>query len=80
MEKKYYICDRCKKELKDYSGKNSVGDIYNACFYDLCEECKLDYEEYKSKVEDLNKTCEELSRKYKFGRYLFREELKDSDD
>lgn len=72
--KEYYVCDRCKKEIEDYSEKeNNVCDGYNAYFYDLCKECKVDYEEYTRKLAGLNKTYKTLSEKYKFGKYLPRE-------
>ena len=79
--KEYYICDRCKKTIEDYSEEeNNVTDIYNVYFYDLCKECMVDFNEYKAKLAGLDKTYKTLSEKYKFGRYLPREELKDSDD
>jgi len=79
--KEYYICDRCKKTIEDYSKKeNYVTDVYNGYFYDLCKECMADFNEYKIKLSGLDKTYKTLSEKYKFGRYLPREELKDSDD
>lgn len=70
--KEVYFCDRCKKEIEDYSEeKHNICDRFNAYFYDLCENCKEDYKEYQAKLNGLEKTYKYISEKYKFGKYLF---------
>lgn len=74
--KEFHICDRCKKEL----GKDDFIDI--CCldyFYDLCKECKKDYDKYEEELKELDGKYGELAKKYQFGKYLPKEELKDSD-
>ena len=78
--KEYYICDRCKKELTEKDTCYEVRDFINAYNYDLCDNCYKEYEEYKSRVKDLDKEVKEMTELYKFGKYLPKEELKDSDD
>ena len=68
--KEYHICDRCKKELSKDDFIGICGDLY---FYDLCKECKKDYDEYKSKAEDIRKQWDELTKKYQFEKYLPKE-------
>lgn len=77
--REYYICDRCKKELEKDT-RYEVGDFINAYSYDLCDNCYKEYEEYKSRVESLDKKVKEMTKLYRFGKYLPKEEPKDSDD
>lgn len=71
--KEYYICDRCKKELNE-EDINNICDGITAYFYDLCEECKKEYDEFKKEYKILENKAEELKEKYKFGKYAFEEE------
>lgn len=69
--REYYICDRCKKEITEEDTRYEVGDFINACNYDLCDDCYKAYEEYKSRVEDLDKEVKEMTKTYRFGKYMF---------
>ena len=71
-QKEYRICDRCKKELSKTDFIGVCGDYY---FYDLCEKCKKDYDEYNNKVKDLRKQWDELTKEYQFEKYLPKEEV-----
>jgi hypothetical protein len=72
MEQIIYICDKCKNEIKDYSKyEHKVSDMDNHYFYDLCEKCQEDYKEYLMKVEEMQKSIENLTKQYKFGKYAF---------
>lgn len=72
----YYICDRCKKEISKEE-RNNTCDGINAYLYDLCEECKKNYDDYKKEYSILESKADELSKKYKFGKYLPKENLED---
>ena len=69
--REYYICDRCKKELPDKEARHEVWDLINAYTYDLCDDCHKEYEEYKSRVEDLDKEVKEMTKLYRFGEYMY---------
>ena len=75
--KEYYICDRCKKELEKDDFKDICGFEY---FYDLCKECKKEFDKYEIEVKELDKKFDDITKKYKFGKYIPKEETKDSDD
>lgn len=68
--KEYYICDRCKKELQEDDFIGVCGDMY---FYDLCKECKKDYDEYTEKIKKLEKKWNGITKEYQFGKYLPKE-------
>lgn len=57
--KKYYICDRCKKEINE----EEINKVFDNYFYDLCNKCKKIYDEYSKRVEGLKKSWEELEKK-----------------
>lgn len=72
--KEYYVCDKCKKEIEDYSIKvNHVCDSFNAYFYDLCSECKDAFDKYDCEIKTLRDQAEKLTEKYMFGRYMFKD-------
>lgn len=71
--KKYYICDRCKKELK--IDKINHG-FYEMWSYDLCDKCKELFDTFEFKVNSLKSQWEELEKEYKFGLYMPKEDLK----
>lgn len=72
--KEYYICDRCNKGLGYYSEENRICDEYNAYFYDLCEQCNKKYKEYEEKIKELDIKFKEITKEYKFGKFLPRED------
>lgn len=68
----YYICDRCKEEIENYSEKdNQVCDGFNGYFYDLCNDCLGVFEDYKRNIEEVNKQFKDITKTYKFGKYMF---------
>ena len=74
--KEYYICDRCKRAFEKDVLVNICEDLY---FYDLCKECKKFYDKYVAEIKEIDKMYDEITKKYRFGKYLFESELKDSD-
>ena len=72
--KEYYICDRCKKEV---SKKDRFLTYYGPYCYDLCNECKTMYDEFRKKESILEQNADNLEKKYKFGKYLPRNERLD---
>lgn len=70
--KEYYICDRCDKVLKDEE-RNFVVDYMYA--YDLCNDCTIIFKEYRKEFEALIDKEDELTRKYKFRKYLKENEM-----
>ena len=76
--KEYYICDRCKEVIENYSIKeNHVCDSHNAYFYDLCGDCKEVFNDYDEQIKDIVKQFKQITDAYKFGKYMFEE---DSDE
>lgn len=65
--KEYYICDRCKKELEEDDYICVCSNIY---FYDLCKDCKIDFDKYKSETKKLEQKYDEITKKYQFEKYL----------
>lgn len=66
--KEVLICDRCKKEVND------LNDAYDSMYcYELCEECKKDFDEYRKKTKSLEEKFTQLQEEYKFGKFLFKE-------
>lgn len=72
ITKEYYICDRCKEELFE----KPIIEYDNMYYYELCCECDDDFKEYKDKVKELEEKFDEITKKYKFGKYLNKEEIK----
>lgn len=66
----FYVCDRCGKTIENYSNENQFTDIRNAYFYDLCEDCKKDFEAYTTEVKTLDSQYDELAKKHRFGKYV----------
>ena len=63
-----YYCDKCKKQIKE----NELKTIFDGVFYyELCEKCNYEYEDYKKKYDELANKVDQLQKKYKFGKYLF---------
>lgn len=73
------VCDRCGKVLEDYNEKiHNVGDWITARSYDLCEDCKEEFDIYKAKGKKIDEEMEELVKAYGFGKYSLRyQELKE---
>lgn len=71
MIKEYFICDRCNKILTDKE-RNFVVDYMYA--YDLCDECTIVFKEYRKELGALIDKEDELNRKYKFRKYLKKNE------
>lgn len=73
--KEYYICDRCKEVIENYSEKeNMVCDGFNGYFYDLCGDCMKVFDDYKENVEEIDKQYKDITKTYKFGKYMFEED------
>lgn len=71
--KEYYICDRCKKEIGEDDFRGVCSNLY---FYDLCKNCKEDFDKYQSETKELEQKYDEIMKKYQFEKYLPREESK----
>ena len=69
--KKYHICDRCKEELID---KPIIEYDYER-YYELCNDCDEAFKEYKNKAKLLENKYDEITKKYKFGKYLPKDNL-----
>lgn len=72
-----WICDRCHKEY-DETELYHVADW--SSFYQLCEECKLTFKEYEEKMKVLEAQMDELTKEYKFGKYLPRREEQEDEE
>lgn len=69
--KEVWYCDRCHVELEE----NDLHDINDYLYgYELCEDCAKLHKEYKRAIDELDKKIDQISREYKFGRYLPRED------
>lgn len=78
-EKVYYVCDRCKEVIENYSEKeNQACDGFNGYFYDLCDDCMKVFDDYKENVEEIDKQYKDITKTYKFGKYMFEEEDNES--
>lgn len=65
--RKYYICDRCKKELEE----NKINRVYYQMWaYDLCDKCKELFDLFETKTNSLKNDWQDLEMEYKFGTYL----------
>ena len=71
----YRVCDRCFQKLTD-NGHIELCDDVEFCFLDLCEKCYEEYLSYTAEMEDLHKKRCEIAERYKFGKYLPRNEKK----
>jgi len=70
--KEFYACCRCKKELLDYKeSKYRVCDGINHYFYDLCDDCRKEYETYTNEVTKYLDKIEQVTEKRRFGKYMF---------
>jgi hypothetical protein len=71
--KEYYICDRCKKEID----KDKINKRYDNMYsYELCDECSIDFDNYKLEIKRLENEYEEYGKLYKFGKYLPKDDEK----
>ena len=70
--KTIYYCDKCKKQIEEVH--NVIDGEY---YYELCNKCEYEYENYKEKKEKLYEAIDLLEQDYKFGKYLFKEIEKD---
>lgn len=64
--KEYYICDRCKEELIE----KPIIEYDNVYSYELCCECDEKFKEYRNKVKEIEDKYDEITKNYKFGKYL----------
>ena len=68
--KEYYICDRCKSEIK----KEEIYEVFDYTYhYEFCNVCKDVYDEFAIHVNALKRNWDRLEEKYKFGKYLPKE-------
>ena len=65
--REYYICDRCKKEINEEEINKAY---YTSWYYELCNKCYEDFNEFKNKTEKIRNKWEQLEQEYQFGRYL----------
>lgn len=70
--KEYHICDRCKKKINE---EEINLRYYNACSYELCDDCDNVYIEFETKIQNLKEKWGELEKEYKFGKYLPKEKV-----
>ena len=68
--KTIYICDRCHKE----TCRDELWDVSDWFrFYQLCDDCKALFKEYEEKRKELDKQIDNLSKTYRFGIYIPKE-------
>ena len=70
--KEYHICDRCKQVLEE-----NINHAYDRlAMYELCNECYKDFNNFKQKIEKLEREYEKLEKFYMFGKYLPKDDEK----
>ena len=72
-----WICDRCHEEHDEKELYHVADWMYH---YQLCEKCKLEFKEYEAKVKAVEEHIDELSKGYKFGKYLPRREKQEGEE
>jgi hypothetical protein len=73
-----YSCDRCGKEIGIHRyGSNYKNDIWNYCWYDLCDDCAELWNEYNLAMHKLSKEMDRLTEEGKWGKLMFNKENED---
>lgn len=70
--KTYYICDKCKKEIKEEEIQRAY---YVEWYYELCNECFESFKEFNGKAGKIRNKWEKLEKEYQFGYYLPKDEV-----
>lgn len=68
--REYYICDRCFKEIE-----KPIIEYDYQYMYELCEKCSKDFKKYKDSRDYLETRFDEITKEYKFGKYLPKDDL-----